>query len=145
MKKLLRALLIFVVGVSWFLYASNVMAAEKVQTITAQWEQTDTTNLKEWKIFWSDTSGGPYTEILVITYDPTSTGPTYSSPTTVQVIGNPATTVKKYFVMIACGDIPQEDGTTKYECSENSNEPSVDFWIPAGRFSVPLTFEMIAN
>jgi hypothetical protein len=140
--KLLRVLLVFVVGISWFLFAANVKAETK--TLTAQWEMTDTTNLKEWKLFWSDVTGGPYEEILVIPYDPNDPGPIYTSPATVTVTGPQGTTVTKYFVMISCGDIPQEGGGTQYLCSGDSNEASADFWIPAGQFSVPLNFQITA-
>lgn len=141
--KLLKAVLIFIIGVFCLFYVSNAFAGS--YTIRAEWSMSDTTNLKEWKLFWSDTTGGPYTEIMVIPYDPNSTGPLYTSPASVDVTGSPASTVRKYFVMIACGDIPQQDGSTKYLCSEDSNEATYDFWIPAGQFSVPLNFEVKAQ
>lgn len=141
--KLLKALLVFIIGVSLFIGVSQAFAAG--YNITAEWTMNDTTNLKEWKLFWSDTTGGPYTEIMVIPYDPNSTGPLYTSPASVEVTGPQASMVKKYFVMISCGDIPQSDGSTKYLCSEDSNEATYDFWIPAGQFSVPLNFTIKAQ
>lgn len=124
---------------------SKVYASDLTETLTFAWEQEDTTNLKEWKIFWGDASGGPYVEAAIIAYDPTATGPTYSSPADLVVTGKQGSTVKKYFVMVACGDIPQADGTTKYLCSEDSNEIFNDFWIPAGMFSVPVQFQIQAK
>lgn len=142
--KLLKSAMLFLLGLGLLVYAVNTRA-DTAKTLTAQWEMADTTNLKEWKLFWGDTSGGPYTEILTIPYDPNAPGPIYTSPATVQVTGNQGTIVKKYFVIISCGNIPQQDGTSKYECSGNSNEATADFWIPAGQFSIPLNFEIIAN
>lgn len=141
MKRLFKILTILL---SIMLLSSIAVIADSY-TVTAQWDQSDTTNLKEWKLFWSDTSGGPYTEIMVIPYDPAAGGPTYTSPASVDVTGPQGTMVKKYFVMIACGDIPQADSTTKYECSVDSNQAEYDFWIPAGKFSIPLNFEIKAQ
>jgi len=115
------------------------------ETLTFEWTQEDTTNLKEWKLFWSEVSGGPYTEIAVITYDSAAGGPIYNSSQDIVVTGDQATHVMKYFVLIACGDIPQSDGSTKYLCSEDSNEVSHDFWISAGQFSVPINFKIVVQ
>lgn len=138
--RLLKAILFALFSFAVFMYASNAVAEDYTQNVTAEWTMEDTTNLKEWKLFWSGTTGGPYEQILVIPYDPTSAGPLYTSPVTATVTGSPATTVTKYFVMIACGDIPQSGGSTEYKCSEDSNEATFDFWIPAGQFSVPMQF-----
>ena len=140
--KLLKAILVFIIGFSLFIGVSIVQAES--YTVTAQWEQQDTTNLKEWKLFWSETSGGPYVEIMIIPYSG-SGGPIYTSPASVSVNGNQGTTVTKYFVMIACGDIPVETGGTEYKCSDDSNEASYNFWVPAGQFSVPLNFQIVAE
>lgn len=139
MKKWILFVLILV---AFCLPAFTIHAADTSQKLTFEWQQADKTNLKEWKLYWSDTSGGPYdTEpVAVIPYDPAEPGPTYTSATTPTVQGNQASHVIKYFVMLACGDIPQADGSTKYECSANSNEESWDFWIPAGMFSIPIEF-----
>ncbi len=117
-------------------------AADTTKTLTFEWDQSDTTNLKEWKLFWSDTSGPPYTELAIIPY-PGSGGPTYSSPAEATVSGNQGTEVTKYFVLIACGDVPQEGGGLEYLCSVDSNEVSYNFWIPAGQFSIPFNFQVI--
>jgi hypothetical protein len=130
-------MLVLALGVS-FAYAADV-----TKTLTFQWTQEDTTNLKEWKLFWSDTSGGPYTEIAIFPYDPNVTGPVYSSSESATVTGEQGTTVTKFFVLIACGDIPQAGGTTNYLCSADSNEVSHGFWIPAGQFSVPVNFNIV--
>lgn len=128
----------------WLLFSffSVAQADEITKTLTFQWEQHDKTNLKEWRLYWSESAGGPYdsTPIAVIPYDPASPGPTYQSPADAKITGTQATHIVKYFVLVACGDIPQADGSTKYGCSDNSNEVSYDFWIPAGKFSVPIKF-----
>lgn len=130
-----------------FVCVGFAFSADVTKTLTFEWDQTDTTNLKEWRLFWSNTAGGPYDsqEVAVIPFDPNSGGPTYSSPASATVTGDQGTTVTKYFVLVACGDIPQEDGSTIYECSTNSNEVSYGFWIPAGKFSVPVNFKIQAS
>lgn len=138
MNKLFKLL---VIGLFLLLASGNLMA----ETLTFQWNQPDATNLKEWRLYWSDSVGGPYDiqEIAVIPYSG-GEGP-FTTSATPEVSGQQATFVKKYFVLVACGDLPQSDGTTKYECSENSNEVSHDFWIPAGKFSVPIQFEIVVT
>ena len=128
----------------WLIVLLMLTGTAFAETLTFQWEQTDLTNLREWKLFWGDASGGPYVELSTIAYDGSS-GPTYSSPAEVQVTGDQGTHVMKYFVLIACGDVPQEDGSTSYLCSVDSNEVSKNFWIPSGMFSVPLNFEIVPN
>lgn len=138
MKKLL-----FIFGlVLVFVFVSIAWADSTVKTLTFEWTQEDTTNLKEWKLFWSDTSGGEYTEAATIIYDPEIPGPVYTSPEILTVSGEQGTHVLKYFVLRACGDVPTESGGTEYKCSGDSNEVSHKFWIPAGMFSVPINFSI---
>lgn len=143
MKKMILFVLLLI---AFCLPAFTIQAADTSQKLTFEWKMTDTTNLKEWKLFWADAAGGPYdlTPVAVIPYDPSEPGPKYSSSATPTVQGNQASHIIKYFVMIACGDISQSDGSTKYLCSGNSNEVSWDFWIPAGVFSIPLEFTIKA-
>lgn len=116
------------------------------ETLTFQWGMDDTTNLKEWKLFWSDTAGGPYdpTPVAVIPYNG-GNGPFINTVTPPAVTGPQGTKVAKYFVLVSFGDIPQPDGTISYEHSANSNEVSYEFWIPAGMFSVPVQFQIIST
>jgi hypothetical protein len=139
MKKLFGLVLVLM-----FVFSVNVLAAETTKTITFGWTQEDTTNLKEWKIFWSDTAGGPYTEVAIIPYNSGEAGPEYTGSKNMNVSGNQGTHVTKYFIVRACGDIPQEDGTVAYSCSADSNEVSYAFWVPAGTFSIPLEFKIMA-
>jgi hypothetical protein len=142
MKKFFSALFVLV----FLLFSGHAFAADVTETVTFEWDQTDTTNLKEWRLYWADVAGGPYDtqEVALIPFDG-SAGPTYSSPADATVTGPQGTHVTKFFVLVACGDIPQEDGTTAYKCSENSNEVSHAFWIPAGQFSVPVQFKIVAQ
>ena len=139
MKKIILAMI--------FLLAmlSIAISAETTKTLTFEWNQEDVTNLKEWKLFWSNTPGGEYAEIAIIAYDPGVAGPVYSSPETIKVTGEQGTHVTKCFILRACGDVPQQGGGTKYLCSPDSNEVSYTFWIPAGQFSVPLDFKINAE
>lgn len=141
MKKLCL-IMILLFGLAVF----SASAADLTETVTFEWDQEDTTNLKEWRLYWGDAPGGPYAEqeVALIPY-PGSGGPSYSSPAEATVSGEQGSTVTKHFVLVACGDIPQEGGGTAYSCSENSNEVSHGFFIPAGRFSVPVNFKVIAQ
>ena len=139
MRKLLIALL------SIAFIASLAMAGSVTKTVTFGWTQEDTTNLKEWDLLWSDSSGGPYTSLVKIPYNTGDPAGDFQSPTEAIVTGDQATNVVKYFIMKACGDIPQADGTTVYKCSDPSNEVSASFWIPAGEFSVPVNFRVISQ
>ena len=138
----MKKLLVVMTAILLLTFVPFANATDVTQTLIFQWEQSDTIDLKDWRLYWSDTADGPYDEVpvAVIPYDPNATGPTYSSPTSATVAGNPGTTVTKYFVLVACGDKPQSDGTTNYLCSANSNEVSHGFWIPAGQFSAPVQF-----
>jgi len=142
MKKITTTILALLL--TFFVWVA--FAAAVTETLTFEWDQEVTTNLKEWRLYWADAAGGPYDaqEVAVIPFDG-SAGPTYSSPAEATVTGPQGTHVTKYFVLVACGDIPQDDGSTLYECSENSNETSHAFWIPAGQFSVPIQFKVLAT
>jgi len=133
MKKLLLVLAIIT------LFFGFAVADDTTKTLTFEWTQTDTVNLKEWKLLWSDTSGGEFVEVATIPYDSEVLGPVYTGSETINVTGKQGTYVLKYFILRACGDIPMKEGT-EYICSENSNEVSYNFWIPAGVFSVPINF-----
>ena len=142
--KIIICALVFLFSL-FFVFPS--MAEDLTETLTFEWDQEDTTNLKDWRLYWSDNAGGPYDEkeVAIIAYNPSDPGPTYSSPAAASVSGPQGSTVTKYFVLVACGDIPQPDQTTKYECSENSNEVSYNFWIPAGQFSIPIKFKIVVQ
>lgn len=142
----MKKLLIVLLATLFLALPLAVSGAEVTETLIFEWRMEDITNLTEWRLFWSDTSGGPYIEVATIPYDPEVPGPVYSSAETPPAVtGDQGTTVTKYFVLVSCGDIPQQDGTSEYLCSGDSNEVSHGFWIPAGMFSVPLEFKIRAN
>jgi hypothetical protein len=124
------------------LLAFALASIAKSETVTFEWDQEDVTNLKEWKMEWGDSAGGPYVDLVTLPYNPGDPAGVFSSPVEAQVTGQQGTTVTKYFILRACGDIPQEGGGTLYECSDPSNEVAYGFWIPPGKFSVPIQFRI---
>jgi hypothetical protein len=141
MKKLIILLaLAFVVCI-----CASAIAEDKTQTLTFAWEQDDVTNLTGWEMHWGDAAGGPYVKLADLPYNPGDPAGTFQTPVTATVTGGQGSNVIKYFVLRACGDIPQEGGGTAFECSDWSNEVSYSFWIPAGKFSVPVQFRIEAQ
>ena len=113
------------------------------EIITFAWDQEgEITYLKEWRLYWADTAGGPYDTEPVAIFLFTGGGPSHQEPAEATVTGAPGTTVTKHFVLVACGDIPQQGGTTQYLCSDNSNEISYNFWITAIGCSAPVNFRI---
>lgn len=139
MKKLLTA--IMVICFLAMVMIGTATAAETTKTLTFQWEQTNPETVIEWKLWWSDISGGPYgTSIGTFAHDDNTNGPIFSDSNEMLVTGSPGTNVVKYFILKACGDVIQPDGSFLRECSEASNEVSYTFWIPSGSFSAPFNF-----
>lgn len=124
------------------LLSTVAFAADITKQATISLEMQDTTNLKEWKLLMADTSGGETLSSAVLTIAYEGGSGAFSKQESIPISGSQGTHVVKYFTMVACGDVPQEEGGTQYMCSAQSNEVSVDFWIPAGQFSVPLTFDI---
>ena len=128
----------------WLIVLLFIPGIVLAETVTFEWTQPNLTYVKHWQIHWSDTENGAYESIAVVAYNGTPSA-TYSSEETIEVTGSPATSVTKWFLARACGDVPVEGGSTEYQCSGDSNKVSKAFWIPAGQFSVPLNFEIIPN
>ena len=142
----MKKLLVVLTAILLLAFVPFVIATDITQTLTFQWEDTNNPDImQDWRLYWSEIAGGPYDEtpVSIIPYE--GTGPTFSSPAEAIVSGIPATHVVKYFVLVACGNTIQADGSTKYECSANSNEIFYDFWIPAGKFSVPVQFKIVVT
>ena len=130
LKNLLIVLLIVLLPVL-------VSAAEITKTFA--WDEpTDLAAIKNWEMHWGSTKGGPYAKLMDIPKDGD-----YQSPVVVDITGPPGTNQTRYFVMKACGDVIQADASTKYECSENSNEVSFAVWIPANKYEVPVNFRIL--
>lgn len=130
---------VLITGLPGMGYCSDVS-----ETLNFGWQDINTIPPKEWRLFWSDQSGGPYgAQAIAVIPFPDTAGPDYSSPVSAIVSGSPATMVRKFFVLQACADIPQKDGSTKFECSGNSIEAFYDFWIPYGQYSAPVVFRIV--
>jgi len=132
----MRKLLVYF-AIVLFCFVSAAGAAEITKTFA--WDEpADLALIKNWEMYWGTTKGGPYAKLMDIPKDGN-----YEEPVTVDISGPPATNQTRYFVMKACGDLLQEDGTTKYECSEDSNEASFTVWIPATQFKIPVNFRIL--
>jgi hypothetical protein len=132
MKRLLCTLIMVL-----FVMATTAFAAEITKTFA--WDEpTDLAAIKNWEMHWSATQGGPYAKLMDIPKDGN-----YTEPITVDISGPPATNQTRYFVLKACGDVVQEDASTLYECSSDSNEVSFTVWIPANKFQVPVNFRIL--
>jgi len=116
-----------------------VSAAEITKTFA--WDEpSDLAQIKNWEMHWGSTKGGPYAKLVDVPKDGN-----FEEPVTVDISGPPGTNQTRYFVMKACGDLPQADGGTKYECSDNSNEVSFTVWIPAAAFQLPVNFRILPD
>ena len=134
MKKLQTIFIVLLAVLSILMIAG---AAEIVKTFA--WDEpSDLAQIKNWEMYWGSTKGGPYAKLMEVPKDGN-----FEEPVTVDISGPPATNQTRYFVLKACGDVPQEDGSTVYECSDNSNEASFTVWIPANKFQVPVNFRIL--
>jgi hypothetical protein len=131
-----------IVLVAFFVLPTNVLAADKVQTITFQWDQPDLTLVKDWELHWGDAPGGPYVEATTFVYTGVP-NTTFEGVQELTVSGVPSSTVTKYFVIRACGDVEGE--TPLRQCSDWSNEVSYGFKIPFGGFNAPVQFRLQAT
>jgi len=144
MKKLLKILLVTLLAIMVFVVPVTLIvkiASASEITKTFAWDAPpadELARIKNWEMHWGNTAGGPYAKLVDIPKNGN-----FEQPVTVDISGPPATNQTRYFVLRACGDLAQEDGSTKYECSENSNEVSLTVWIPANKFQVPVNFRMI--
>jgi hypothetical protein len=124
------------------LSARFAFAAEKVEVVTFEWDQTEVEFVTGWEMHWSDTAGGAYVKLVDIPVpepDPENPNPTtFMSPVTGTVTGTPGTTVTKHFVLRACGTPPEEE----FGCSDWSNEVAYGFDIPIHTFQVPVQFRV---
>jgi len=114
-------------------------AADQAETLTFLWDQEDLTLVKDWELHWGDAAGGPYVEASKFIYEGGSEL-TYQGSKELVVSGVPASTVTKFFVIRACGDVEGE--TPLRQCSVWSNEISYGFKIPFGGFNAPVIFRL---
>lgn len=131
-----------------FLFAWFAEAGETIETKTFGWNAGSnwaTSPPTKFKMFWNDSESGEYA--LMETFEASGTGgpDSFSSPLEVTVSGPPSTWVTKYFVLKACGDVQQEDGSTQEICSDPSNVLEQKFWIKFDGYSIPVRFRVIAE
>ena len=139
--KALFFILIFVL-VGFFVLPTNVLAADKIETVTFEWDQSDLTLVKDWELHWGDAAGGPYVKAATFVYTGV-VNTTFEGAQELTVSGASASTVTKYFVLKACGDVEGE--TPLRQCSDWSNEISYGFKIPFGGFNAPVQFRLQAQ
>jgi hypothetical protein len=134
-----------------FLFIGPLGAGSALSDINKEftflWEQdaADLPQLKEWRFYWSDTTGGPYTAILdtlgnplIVLYDG-SPSASYTSEQVVVVPGQPGTSVTKYIVMTAVDQSDNESGYSAEAIDNSTGEGFVVIKIPMGRpFSVKV-------
>ena len=94
--------------------AVNLSAELSGDEITFTWNQGDIERVREWKLFYSETEGGPYEELSLIEYTG-QPGPQYSTTSTMTVQKGEKKTF--YFVLVTFNIL--------WVFSENSNEVSV--------------------
>jgi hypothetical protein len=122
---------------------SGTYANAVEETLVFAWDpHPEIERVINFEMYWSDTSGGPYGQLAVI---PKEAAIDNEEPVTAVVTGLAETHVTRYFVLRACGNVTQEDSSILYECSDDSNEVSYDFWVPFGGFEVPINFRIIAQ
>jgi hypothetical protein len=125
-------------------FAAMAQADEQVsETVTFAWDahpQID--RITHFVMSWADQQGGPYAELVQISKE---NAIDWQEPVEAVVSGPPETTVTRYFVLAACGDVTKEDNSIVNECSDPSNEVAYDFYIPFGGFEVPVNFRIIAE
>lgn len=140
LKKLRNYLVVLTSLLTILIFVFPVYSAEKTETLTFEWEHTaGDVQVKTWEMDWGVIAGGPYTKLIDIPYAD-AVGGVYQAPVQAVVTGQPGTHETRYFILKACGDVPQEGGGTAYQCSDPSNEASFAFWIPSTGFSAPIKF-----
>jgi len=131
---------LFLVLMMALCFALPAIGADKVETVTFAWDQEDLTLVKDWELHWGDATGGPYVKATTFQYTG-APNTTFEGATPLTVTGAPASTVTKYFVLKACGDVEGE--TPLRQCSDWSNEVSYGFAIPFDGFSAPVQFRIV--
>jgi len=122
MKKLLLVLM------AVMLMVPAMLVAQSARTANLAWDQPDLTNVAGWKIYVSDTTGGPYTAIIDVPY----TGQTeYTASYEMTVTGQGS----KYFVCTAYNSEGVESGY--------SNEAEYQYNTVAPATPINLQFSIV--
>ena len=125
-------------------FAFAAYANEITESRTFAWDMSDLENVVQWEMEWSDFEAEQFIKLGDIPYDG-NPQPSFEAILEATVTGPAGTMVRKYFRLRTCGNTPQSDGTTTYECSGYSNVVYSDFWIPANEFQVPVNFRVLAE
>lgn len=139
-----KLMILFISAVLIFSFAAIAIGADTVETVTFAWDQEDRTLLEKWEMHWGDTSGGAYIPLADLAYGGQDQGD-FESYITMTIVGDPGTTVIKYFVLRACGTTSEG-----YKCSGWSNMVSYSFDLPEGlpppyEFTVPTRLRIIKD
>lgn len=112
----------------FFILPVTAMADPRGETLTFQWEQDISSDFAGWKLYLSQTSGGPY--VYAATIDFVSQQTKYTSEEIIDAPDNQVTVL--YFVFTAFDTANNE--------SDYSNEVNheFDFEAPANPFSVTI-------
>ena len=103
MKKILNLFLL-----ALLIFSPVALAADLTETLTFEWDiAADQDAIKDWRMKWGTTAGGPYAELGVIDKAAVTVGSEVSAPVEAVVTGQPGTHETRFFVLVACGDIAQ--------------------------------------
>lgn len=140
--------LLWIIPLIFFMLPVISVFADINKELTFTWEQaTDELQyLKEWRLYMSDTSGGPYVPAvdtsgnpIVIGYDPADTGGAYTSTQIMVIPGAAGSTVQKYFVMTAVDKDDLETDYSNQAIDETTGNDYITIKIPMGKpFSVKV-------
>ena len=110
--------------VALILLAVPVLAADS--TITFGWDQSDVARVTGWRLYQSDTAGGPYTQAgSDIIYDGTSTE--FTSDYVLDVPANAETTY--YFVVRAYNEYGESGNSNEVSKTYNTQVPQPPFTL----------------
>jgi hypothetical protein len=147
---------LIVIFMCLFVFAVGASAEDITKEITFLYEQAtvDLPHLKEWRLHYATTAGGPYLPVkdangapLVIPYDGTP-APEYTSAQTLTVPVAPGTTITYYFVMTAV-NLDNEESTFSAEAiniDENGvpdGTHGVEFTSPHPDVTTPVKVKII--
>ena len=130
----MKKIMAMVVAALLLLVVSAFAVAESTsKNVTFEWSQTGIEYVSGWRLYWGDTSGGPFTPVVDIPYDG-SEKPAYEATTLLTVNGEYGSTVVKYFVLTTLGK-----GEEQLE-SGYSNEAQASFYVAFPSPGVPVNF-----
>ena len=140
----------------WLIMANAISAADITKELTFEWEQNeaDLPFLKEWRLYWTTTSGGPYTPVLdannqqiAVPYDPNSSPP-YTTTQSFVVPVPAGQTITYYFVMTAVNTDDEEssdaNGVVVYsnEALNPDGTVGIPFVGPPPGMTVPMSLKV---